>query len=82
MNALTVSNEITIDHWELGRNMAGWSDEEQALFLHGLAIGLADLGGAGHIQLSYLAKKSDELGLLEETRRLVELLAEFFEAAA
>ena len=78
MNALTVSNEITIDHWMLGRDMAGWSDEEQALFLHGLAIGLSDLGGAGHMQLSYMVKKSDELGVLDETRRLIELLAEFF----
>lgn len=78
MNALTVSNQITIDHWELGRDMAGWSDEEQALFLHGLAVGLGDLGAAGHMQLSYLAKKSEELGLLEETRRLADLLAEFF----
>ena len=82
MTALTVSSEVTIDHWELGRDMAGWSDEEQALFLHGLAIGLQSLGGAGHMQLSFLAKRSEELGILEETRRLTELLAEFFKEAS
>lgn len=78
MNGLAVSNEITIDHWALGREVSGWSDEEQALFLHGVAVGLSDLGGAGHMQLSYVVAKANELGVLEETRRLVELLAEFF----
>jgi len=82
MNALTVASEVTIDHWELGRVMAGWSDEGQALFLHGLAVGLSDLGGAGHLQLSYIVKRAEELGILEEIQRLTDLLAEFFKAAA
>jgi hypothetical protein len=79
MSALEVKTEVVIDHWELGKDMAGWNSEEQAHFLHGLATGVKDLGGSGHLQMHYIVEALQGPGPhLDDVRRLVELMADYF----
>jgi hypothetical protein len=72
-----VKTEVVIDHWELGKAAADWNNVEQGQFLHGMANGIADLKGAGHMQVHYIVQ-----GLpaehLRDVRHFVELLADYF----
>lgn len=45
-----------INHWELGRLFGEFTDEEQFLFLHGMATSFDDMGGNAHLQNHYIAR--------------------------
>jgi hypothetical protein len=79
--AIEVTTSTTINHWELGRQFFEWNNVEQALFLHGAHIGHAELGGWGHIQLSYIRDAAETDGTLQELRGFVSLLNSYLEPA-
>lgn len=74
---IEVKTEVTINHWELGKDAAGWNSDEQGMFLHGMTIGFDELRGAGHMQLHYIVQGLPEEHL-RDVRRFVELLANYF----
>lgn len=45
-----------INWWEMGYHFAGQGSDEQAFFLHGVAIGFAKFG-ARDLQYEYIAEK-------------------------
>lgn len=77
MKAIEVKTEVTIGHWELGKDAAEWNSDEQGMFLHGMATGFDDLRGAGHMQLHYVVQGLQPEAL-SDVRRFVELLANYF----
>ena len=80
MKAITVQTAVEIDHWELGLLFAEWDNVEQAGFLHGATVGFSDLGGWGHMQLSYIVDAAKADGTQDEVQRFLELLHEYFKA--
>lgn len=74
---IDVTTEVTINHWELGKDSAEWNSVEQGEFLHGMATGFSDLGGSGHMQLMYIVQSIPE-PQLRDVRHFVELLADYF----
>lgn len=44
-NGIGTVTTVSINHWELGRDFATWSSEEQAVFLHGMYEGLMSVKG-------------------------------------
>jgi len=77
MDPIEVKTEVTVNHWELGKDAAGWNSDEQGMFLHGMATGFDDLRGAGHMQLHYVVQGLQPVAL-SDVRRFVELLANYF----
>lgn len=57
MSAIHVTNEVTINHRELGREVWEWSDEEQAKFLTGFAEVFKAETGVGLLQIHFIAQK-------------------------
>jgi hypothetical protein len=78
LEAITVETTVEIEHWELGRLFAEWSNEEQARFLYGATVGFADLGGWGHMQLKYIVDAAKADGTQPEVLLFLELLREYF----
>lgn len=76
-DAITVSNEATIDHWELGRGFANWDNQQQSLFLHGFSIGLQDLGSYCGLQLLAIRDAAKQDGTAVEQQELIRLLHEY-----
>jgi len=63
--AITVitNTETVIDWLELGRMFATDADnDEQALFLHGVAVAFSEMGGKGRMQQHYIRDAIAELG--------------------
>lgn len=58
--AVRITTTTTLDHWELGRLFAEWSNEEQYLFLHGAGEGFQALGGSGAMQMHYIADEASK----------------------
>jgi hypothetical protein len=78
MNAIEVTTETKINHYQLGLSAASdWNNAEQGEFLLGMADGFADLKGAGHMQIHYIVQGAPEPNL-RAIRHFVELLAEYF----
>jgi hypothetical protein len=58
MSAITVANEVTIDHAKLGAELWEWSSEQQAKFLAEFGRTFRANPGESLMQLSYIV---DEL---------------------
>lgn len=76
-DAITVSSEYTIDHWELGRDFAQWDNHQQADFLQGVYIGLQDLGSYYGLQLLAIREAAEETETTVEQQELIRLLHDY-----
>jgi hypothetical protein len=80
VSAFHISNEVTINHRELGAEVWEWDAGEQATFLVGFAETFRANAGHGIFQIHYIA---DELhtkgGDLEAVRWLNDRLTEYLE---
>jgi hypothetical protein len=56
MSAFNITNEVTINHRELGRQVWEWSDEDQAKFLTGFAEVFKAETGVGLLQIHFIAE--------------------------
>jgi hypothetical protein len=79
--AFNVTNEVTINHRELGAEVWEWDADQQAAFLVGFAKSFSTDAGRGLFQLHYIAAELDkEPGDIAAVRwlndRLTEYLAE------
>jgi len=79
VQAIEVTTSTTINHWHLGRQFFDWDNVEQARFLHGMTIGHEDLGGYGHLQINYIVDAAKADGTEDATRRLVDILHDYFQ---
>lgn len=78
MSAFTVTHEVTIDHYELGFEVWEWCDEQQAAFLVGLAEMFKREGGAGLLQIHYIAESLRKTGRnIDAVRWLNDRLTEY-----
>lgn len=72
---ITVSNQVTVDHWRLGHSFWNWNNEEQAQFLHGLYHGMYDVcGGTYGMQLLAVLEHAAEKGFEMDLAEMVETL--------
>lgn len=83
MNAINVSNTVTIDHSKLGADVWEWNAEEQAKFLAGFAETFKAASGVGIMQISYMTEelRTNPAGL-NAVRWLNELLTQYLEDQA
>jgi hypothetical protein len=78
MRAITVANEVTINHSKLGAEVWEWNAEQQADFLIGLAQEFRANGGHGIYQISYIAADlRDRSGAIDDVRWLNDKLTEY-----
>jgi hypothetical protein len=82
LQAIEVTTETVINHWELGRQFFDWDNEEQARFLHGAYVGHQELGGWGHVQIGAIVDATEVDGTTIEIRSLIELLRDYFKEEA
>lgn len=80
MSAFTVTNEVTINHRELGREVWQWNADEQALFLTGFAEVFKAEPGTGLLQIHYIVDSLRQgAGNLDAVRWLIDHLSEYLE---
>jgi len=76
--AFNVTNEVTINHRELGAEVWEWSADQQAAFLVGFAKSFRADAGTGLFQLHYIAEElSQEPDDLAAVRWLSDRLTEY-----
>jgi hypothetical protein len=76
--AIEVTTETKINHWELGRLFWQWDSEQQAHFLHGMAIGYSEVGGLGpHFQMHAIPGHLEGV-FLRDTQDLLAQFHEYF----
>lgn len=73
-----VHSNVSIDHLELGKQFAKWDNEDQALFLFGMSLGLEGMDPMQRgTQIMYLTEFASRTGIDEEIRKMLNFIIEY-----